>query len=187
VEESVKADQIIPVLVLSERELDGGPEELGKTLQYFVDHDDVCSDEFTGILVVKPSNSRRDRTNTSAIELGSTFSSVYHLMEDLSANRNGVELASGPYFLSGPNLHQAWRLYPDELDAFTVGMIPENIQSTARYVQKRGFECSADGQALVSARWDSSLLTASRRPFRCPVVTTTNLQKGSRLLAHGYL
>jgi len=37
------------------------------------------------------------------------------------------ELPSGPYFLHGPNLHQAWRLYDDEYGAFTFGVIPDDV------------------------------------------------------------
>lgn len=40
------------------------------------------------------------------------------------------DLPSGPYFLHGPNLYQAWRLYDDFLDAFTFGVIPNSINDT---------------------------------------------------------
>jgi hypothetical protein len=128
VEESVKADQIIPVLVLSEGEIYGGPEKLAETLQYYVSHDDVCNLEFTAILVMKPSGSGGERT---MIAIEPSIAPVYHLRTEFEATENVAELPSGPYFLSGSNLHQAWRLYPDDLDAFTVGMIPENIGEPA--------------------------------------------------------
>lgn len=127
VEENLKADQIIPVLVLSESEINAGPEELGRTLQYFVDHDDVCSDDFTGILVMKPSTTGHDVAPESLAALRATFSSIYHLAGSLETFANDDSLPSGPYFLSGSNLHEAWRLYPDDLDAFTFGMIPAII------------------------------------------------------------
>ena len=129
VEESVKADQIIPVLVLSEQELESGPERLADILEYYVENDDVCSDEFTGILVVKPSRSEATWTN---ITVNKSVLPTYHLKVDLEAQKNAASLTSGPYFLSGPNLHQAWRLYPDNLDAFTVGVIPEALQDPSR-------------------------------------------------------
>lgn len=40
------------------------------------------------------------------------------------------DLPSGPYFLHGPNLYQAWRLYDDVLDAFTFGVVPNSINNT---------------------------------------------------------
>lgn len=47
------------------------------------------------------------------------------------------DLPSGPYFLHGPNLYQAWRLYDDVLDAFTFGVIPNSINGT-----DDGYVCS---------------------------------------------
>jgi hypothetical protein len=131
VEESIKADQIIPVLVLSEWELSGSPADLAKTLQYYVDSDDVCGPDFTSILVMKPSDSGSNKSTTS---FETSFTFVYHLRANLAATGNTRELPSGPYFLSGQNLHQAWRLFPDDLDAFTVGMIPENVEEPKRYI-----------------------------------------------------
>lgn len=133
----MRPDQIIPVVVLSEKEIDSGPEELGRILQYLVDYDDVCTDEFTGIIVVKPSASASEPGETleqrfSVPDL-SQFSSIYHLVSEPSSLEGESQLPSGPYFLSGRNLHQAWRLYPDDLDAFTFGLIPDDPFNTSRY------------------------------------------------------
>ncbi|KAF2240819.1 putative amidase [Trematosphaeria pertusa] len=43
-------------------------------------------------------------------------------------------LPSGPYFLHGSNIHQAWRLYDDELDAFVFAVIPEDLRNPLRSV-----------------------------------------------------
>ncbi|CAN8105645.1 unnamed protein product [Discula destructiva] len=129
VEESVRADQIIPVLVLSEREIESGPEKLWDILQYYVNNDDVCIDDFTGILVVMPtSNPDSDHVShhVPSPDL-SRFSSVYHMKSETIVYEQERKLTSGPYFLSGPNLHQAWRLYPDDLDAFNFGLIPDDV------------------------------------------------------------
>ncbi|KAH8788395.1 amidase signature domain-containing protein [Diaporthe sp. PMI_573] len=131
VEESVRADQVIPVVVLSEEEVNAGPEELGRTLQFLVDNDDVCTDDFTGIIVVKPSGSAPELhgacASTSDIQasIDCPFT-IYHMANGLDTAEEKDLLPSGPYFLSGQNLHQAWRLYPDELDAFTFGLLPDN-------------------------------------------------------------
>ncbi|KAJ4362814.1 hypothetical protein N0V85_009334 [Neurospora sp. IMI 360204] len=39
-EAPIKADQVIPVLLLTEEELNGTPEQIGQLLQYYVDTDD---------------------------------------------------------------------------------------------------------------------------------------------------
>ncbi|KAL1865524.1 hypothetical protein Daus18300_007169 [Diaporthe australafricana] len=133
VEESVRADQIIPVVVLSEKEINAGPEELGRTLRYLVDNDDVCTDEFTGIIVVKPSGSGPepsgglDNASDAAAQPSPDFPfTLYHLTTGPDTSSERDLLPSGPYFLSGQNLHQAWRLYPDDLDAFTFGLLPDS-------------------------------------------------------------
>lgn len=138
VEESVRADQVIPVVVLSEEEVNAGPEELGRTLQYLVDYDDVCTDEFTGIIVVKPSGSGSDPRGACASASDIQASpdcpfKVYHLTNELDTSEERDLLPSGPYFLSGQNLHQAWRLYPDDLDAFTFGLLPDSPFDPQRY------------------------------------------------------
>jgi Asp-tRNA(Asn)/Glu-tRNA(Gln) amidotransferase A subunit family amidase len=35
-------------------------------------------------------------------------------------------LPQGPYFALGGKLHQSWRLYPDDLEAFTTAVIPDD-------------------------------------------------------------
>lgn len=58
---------------------------------------------------------------------------VYHL--DAEVTISGLDdLPSGPYILHGPNLYQAWRLYEDHHDAFTFGVIPENVNQRQTYV-----------------------------------------------------
>lgn len=134
VQETVRADQILPVLVLSERELESGPEKLWDILQYYVNSDDVCIDDFTGILVLAPpSGSDSDRVpgDMPVSDLGQ-FSSIYHLVNETMSLEQGHDLPSGPYFLSGPNLHQAWRLYPDDLEAFNFGLIPDSVFAPRR-------------------------------------------------------
>ena len=120
------------MVVLSEEEVNAGPGELWDTLHYLVDHDDVCTDEFTGIIVVKPSSASgagpRGEVpdgDASVLSVGRS-PSVYHLAGGYATQQEKDKLPSGPYFLSGQNLHQAWRLYPDDLEAFTFGLIPDN-------------------------------------------------------------
>jgi hypothetical protein len=143
VEERVVGDALLPVLLLSESEISGGPVELRKTLDRYINEDDVCTEEFTGIIVVKPtaedgggsSLASAPRTEHS---FSPSFSAIYHLANDghesSPLHRLGAkELPSGPYFLSGRNLHQAWRLYPDDLHAFVFGMIPNDVNNPTEY------------------------------------------------------
>lgn len=136
-QEQVKPDVIIPVLVLDEKDVESGPEELGRVLRYFVHHDDVCTSDFTGIIVAKPSGPHQRpialqvqaSTNADIHETQEgPVRSVYHVVEEVPVAENHRDkLPPGPYFLRGQNLHQAWRLYTDDLDAFLYGLIPESI------------------------------------------------------------
>ncbi|KAK1780267.1 amidase signature domain-containing protein [Copromyces sp. CBS 386.78] len=134
-EAPIKADQVIPVLLLTEEELNGTPEQIGQLLQYYVDTDDVCSSSFTDILVEKPSKKSSSPSPSSS-------KATYRLLQTVAARTSygttnpeddpqdeDDDLPSGPYFLSGPNLHQAYRLYPDTQDAFVHGMIPNDVHN----------------------------------------------------------
>lgn len=151
-EAPIKADQVIPVLLLTEEELNGTPDQIGQLLQYYVDTDDVCSPSFTDILVEKPSSKsnteffvRRDYSPLSdratyrlkyAIHKPRTTKSSVEAEAEAGAGAGAEtkdddeeedKLPSGPYFLSGPNLHRAYRLYPDTQDAFCYGIIPNDV------------------------------------------------------------
>lgn len=36
-------------------------------------------------------------------------------------------LPEGPYFLVGNNIHQAWKMYADNLDSLTVAVVPDYV------------------------------------------------------------
>ncbi|KAG8408187.1 hypothetical protein J3459_018105 [Metarhizium acridum] len=44
-----------------------------------------------------------------------------------AAKRSVSDLPAGPYILHGPNVHQAWKIYNDTLDAFAFGVYPERV------------------------------------------------------------
>lgn len=125
------------MVVLNENEVNSGPEELWWTLKYLVEHDDVCTDEFTGIIVERPSSSwaggsRRVLDDNASDPFLGALPPIYHLASGEVSPQGLDKLPSGPYFLSGPNLHQAWRLYPDDLDAFTFGLLPDDLYDPQR-------------------------------------------------------
>lgn len=96
-------------------------------MNLFDSADDVFVPDFGSILVEKTGS------NSSHVQ---DARQVYHL--DLIKTLEGFsELPSGPYFLHGPNLHQAWRLYDDEFGAFTFGVIPDDSDKPDEYVTFR--------------------------------------------------
>jgi hypothetical protein len=45
------------------------------------------------------------------------------------AESQTAAIPSGPYLLLGNDLHQAWRLYTDDLDAFIVSVVPDRVSA----------------------------------------------------------
>lgn len=130
IQETIKPDVIVPVTVLSTREIFGKVDE---TLRRFDARDDVFVPDFGFVLVEKPGGNSSSAGDGRG--LGRRGARHYRLMDgagdgDAGSARVAKGLAglpSGPYFLHGPNLYQAWRLYDDEADAFAFGVVPENV------------------------------------------------------------
>ncbi|RKL47868.1 hypothetical protein BFJ70_g2235 [Fusarium oxysporum] len=131
IQETINPDALIPITLLSTEEIFG---DLEGILQLFDSIDDVFVPDFGSILVEKSGD------NSSQVQVDTR--QIYH-MDQIKALDGFSELPSGPYFLYGPNLYQAWRLYDDEFGAFTSGVIPDDLNqpdenassSTAKYAQ----------------------------------------------------
>ncbi|RCI11651.1 hypothetical protein L249_7778 [Ophiocordyceps polyrhachis-furcata BCC 54312] len=127
IQETIKPDALLPVTLLETHEIFGNVDD---TLRRFQSWDDVFAPEFGFVLVEKPAaNSSRAVTTSMTSD-----KELYRLTDGRELNHAAslasqdlTGLPSGPYFLQGPNLHQAWRLYDDTADAFTLGVVPENV------------------------------------------------------------
>ncbi|KAM5509018.1 glutamyl-tRNA(Gln) amidotransferase [Fusarium oxysporum f. sp. phaseoli] len=115
IQETINPDALIPITLLSTEEIFG---DLEGILQLFDSIDDVFVPDFGSILVEKSGD------NSSQVQVDTR--QIYH-MDQIKALDGFSELPSGPYFLYGPNLYQAWRLYDDEFGAFTSGVIPDDL------------------------------------------------------------
>ncbi|CAJ0541269.1 Ff.00g079660.m01.CDS01 [Fusarium sp. VM40] len=115
IQETINPDALIPVTLLTTEELFG---DLEGILDLFDSYDDVFVPDFGSILV--------EKTGDNSSQVRGNARQVYH-MDQVKALDGFSELPSGPYFLYGPNLHQAWRLYDDELGAFTFGIVPDDL------------------------------------------------------------
>ncbi|KAH8734004.1 amidase signature domain-containing protein [Ilyonectria robusta] len=121
IQETINSDAIIPITLLTTDEVFGDLEGL---LQLLDDYDDVFIPDFGSVLVEKPGNGNASAVNSLE---DSSARQVYHLDDIVGLSDDFAELPSGPYFLHGPNLHQAWRLYDDDLGAFAFGVIPDDV------------------------------------------------------------
>lgn len=109
--------------------------DLEQLLDGLAEVDDVFIPEFGGVLVEKVPAENGTTTSSSmsrdSPEVGSR--QLYQLESSVEALNDLVHLPSGPYILHGPNLYQAWRLYDDEYEAFTFGVIPEDVNEPNEY------------------------------------------------------
>lgn len=105
-------------------------QEIIDTIWSFLDIDDVSIPEFFGTLILQtPSN----------IDTGNLMRNlrlqnrIPTIIEDKVDEATEL-LPSGPYFLCGRRLHQAWRLYSDHLDAFVITDIPKFPMNSSGFV-----------------------------------------------------
>ncbi|KAL7933921.1 amidase signature domain-containing protein [Trichoderma chlorosporum] len=124
IEETINPDALIPVTLLTTTEINT---DLEGILELFATVDDVFQPDFGGILVEKPEKGKTIDLAQNPIPRSRAVFSLQRPEAEIAAFE---DLPSGPYFLHGPNLYQAWRLYDDSLDAFTFGVIPNSINGS---------------------------------------------------------
>lgn len=123
IQETISPDAVLPVTLLEPEQL---YLHLEGTLRLFDAYDDVFTPEFGNVLVEKPSGGGAGGLRVPAGSfVGTHARSVMHLRDDTHTRARAVsDLPAGPYILHGPNLHQAWKIYLDTLDAFAFGVYP---------------------------------------------------------------
>lgn len=88
----------------------------------FEAQDDVFALDFTrgGVLLAQIAGGKPplEKLSGSVRDCLTSQSSLLIFLESLK------HIAEGPYFLKGNNLHEAWRLYEDELCSFVSSVVP---------------------------------------------------------------
>ena len=118
IDETPKSDDwtAVPVVVLSEATLKS-PDAIIDALNDFAKLDDVfCKDFMTDTIVANGFPKEQSVARVRAIIAARDWN-VRKVFE-LKAQPQQPTIPDGPYFMIGNELHQAWRLYPDHLDAF---------------------------------------------------------------------
>lgn len=129
---SLPAGQIRPVVLVDEQLARRDQNDITNRLKHFDKYDDVFTEAFAATFVIHGLQESIEGSDSYQETLAELFPSILFSRTD----GNTEALPSGPYFLHGSDIHQAWRLYPDELDAFIYGVIPRDVLSPDAYVAR---------------------------------------------------
>ncbi|KAK8926848.1 Amidase [Metarhizium anisopliae] len=160
IQETINPDVIIPVTVLEPEQL---YYHLEGTLRLFDFYDDVFTPEFGNILIEKPGGN-----SGVAVSSVGNGKSVMRLRNDsvAAAKRSVSDLPAGPYILHGPNVHQAWKIYNDTLDAFAFGVYPERVDEVDLF---RVLQLPADSETNYTSIPVPSKLYSTVPPEQAPL------------------
>lgn len=121
-----------PAVLLSVHDVDFSQEHAQAALNDFAHRDDVFCDDFTSAVILQSSQGVVD-LDAVASRLAQT-GRFHNVFTGGPAPSHG-SLPQGPYFIHGKSIHQAWKLYEDNLDAFVVPTIPDDVANpTTRLV-----------------------------------------------------
>lgn len=96
-------------------------DDLEKTYTMYLQQDDVFCDPFLkNILILSEETS----ISTSVQELLASWGCTAAYIAPISQ-----PISPGPYFFSSRGLFSAWRLFPDDKDAFVLSTIPSQLDS----------------------------------------------------------
>ncbi|KAF9252091.1 hypothetical protein DTO006G1_2838 [Penicillium roqueforti] len=121
--ENIHVQETKAVVLLEAKIVQENTERLMQQLNLFEQVDDVYNREFSRSIVLTGTPEELNQGKSTLVS--QKFSTVY--------TSSALDLPAGPYFLHGSNIHQAWRLYPDCLDAFIFGVLPENVLQPERF------------------------------------------------------
>ncbi|KAI1357319.1 putative amidase [Xylaria arbuscula] len=127
--ENVNSTEIKPALMLTDQVVRGSQSELTDYLNNIGSLCDIYNEEFAQTLIIHHSSAELYPNSLIPANKPPDCENVYN---GHPASEE-VHLPPGPYFLRGSNIHQAWRLYTDELDAFIFGVIPDDVFEPKRF------------------------------------------------------
>jgi hypothetical protein len=115
-----------PFLVLPSKNGKILKSELLESIPLFAEHDDVFSKDFlTDFIGVQGGSSEAIAAQELETSLGAwSLTNVFQVNVE-----NDEPLPPGPYFRCGNRIHQAWKLYADTLDAFSVAVYPQDVHA----------------------------------------------------------
>ena len=113
----------LPATVITVTENVRKPDDIFKLFQQFRAEDDVFSNEFQRILILQGLQDDHFSRLIDAVHSAKDFDHIFRM----PAVSNPETIPNGPYFIGEDGIHQAWRLYEDDLDAFIIPTVPEDV------------------------------------------------------------
>lgn len=103
-------------------------EDTLKTVEYWLENDDVFSVDFLTETVIVPEHATFPFSDHVFDTSAGPWKprNVLHATWLDQTGSSSVFASTGPFFLIGNALHQAWRLHTDDLDSFATTLIPRD-------------------------------------------------------------
>ena len=117
-----------PFLVLSPLNNNLSRPEILNSVKHFASSDDVFSADFLTDFIGVQEGVKLDECTHSLLGMDTAVGKWdIKAIHDISVE--GEPLPAGPYFLQGNSIHQAWKCYADDLDAFSVAVYPRDVRA----------------------------------------------------------
>ena len=116
-----------PALLLSSADGKLDAAEVERDTQQFAILDDVYTTNFHDSLVIQVPYGVELNLEEFANDLRRSTKLEFRRVHSSYVDSERNLLPCGPYFLQGPTLHQAWKLYDDSLGAFIQTVVPDNV------------------------------------------------------------
>ena len=124
----------IPVTVLSLNRRQHETYDIAQLIKTFLTEDDVWSTDFLSTVVIQllPDSPAK---NIVSLDDDKTFIQGFtsRILFTTVQSRKML-LPSGPYFVHESQIHEAWRLYADELDCFEITVVPDESNLSGKWV-----------------------------------------------------
>ena len=121
-----------PALLLSSADGKIDAAKVGRDVQQFETIDDVYTTDFHDSLVVQVPHGVGLNLEDFTINLGRSTNLEFRKVLSSKVDSERNLLPSGPYFLQGQKMHQAWKLYDDSLGAFIQTVVPDDATAPKR-------------------------------------------------------
>ena len=121
-----------PCTIISSNDGNVCVDDIEKIVARFLEVDDVYSLDFVSNIIIQTLGRVASKKRTQLKSCERLGPNIKLQLEYSKVDSPEDLLPPGPYFLYGNRIYEAWRLYPDFLDAFQITFMPE----TSGYMAK---------------------------------------------------